>query len=55
MGWISHTDTGWLSRASQVSGSERAAKHFSEIAIGISVRLAAGPNVTHPEQDVPVL
>jgi hypothetical protein len=54
MGRISHTDTGWLSQASQVSGSERAAKQVFELANSISYARPAGPNVTHPEQNVPV-
>jgi hypothetical protein len=55
MGGISHTDSGWLSQASQVSGFERAAKQFNELATGFSVWFTAGPNVSHPEQNVPVL
>ena len=54
MGRTSHTDTGWLSQASQVSGSERAAQQLFELANSISYARPAGPNVTHPEQNVPV-
>ena len=39
---------------SQVSGSERTAKHNTELAKGFSYGDSAGPNVTHPEQYVPV-
>jgi len=54
MGETSHTDTGWLKRASQVSGFERATKQLCELAKGISWGLSAGPNVQRPECYVPV-
>ena len=45
---------GLTQRVSQASGSERAAKQHCELASGFSYSTTAGPNVTHPEQDVPV-
>jgi hypothetical protein len=39
------TDTGWLFRASQGSGSERATKHVSEL--NALKAFSAGPNVTN--------
>ena len=39
---------------SQVSGFERTAKHNTELAKGFSYGISAGPNVTHPEQNVSV-
>jgi len=49
MGRASHTDTGWLFQASQVSGSERAAKQVFELIRDFSYAKPAGPNVSHPE------
>jgi len=45
---------GLTQRVSQVSGFERAAKQLDELARGFSYPRSAGPNVTHPEQDVPI-
>jgi len=45
---------GLTQRVSQASGSERAAKQLCELAKSISYPIPAGPNVTHPEQNVPV-
>jgi len=53
MGETSHTDSGWLDRASQVSGFERAAKQFVELARSFSWVCQLAQTSTPRSKDVP--